>query len=752
MTNSLRITLFSAFFVACFAEVQLSAQPDGGFRLIGPGNVWTEDASPVFLWMALDLAKGDGVPLDSATRYEVLVDGVKIAGDLNGTSLVSPVKLAAGPHSWSVKAVDAAGHVIRESDAPLSFTIGTPPRNLWDDTDRFESGNLSRYRTEGFVITSDTQSGTRSAAFNTASGETMHYAFNPAFTNEKEAETTILFSMDGGHATVGVGFANGEGVQCYALVDQATGNLRIERRARYSIFDHTEAGFAKKNWKERKDAGFFVWTADEVKIPEFTPGRVYRLRFDLSNRLPSMGKAAMAVIEDRDGKVLQSLKTFLDDVNTPHPLFLGSGDKVRIDEFHYRALDRWAYNWRIYPQPVNPHFTAYNPVVWRDQQTRKWYLWSRIDSRIRWSDDGIHWSTDAVPGPPVQAWDPAIIGMYGDPWKEGRTYLASPGGNFDSVKIYSTANVMSGNWTKYSEHPGLRGKDPNTRGSGREHVILDAKDWPKLSLFNYNGTAYRFLHITEGDVGAGGSTMMRLSNNLKDFTVVEGKDLFSNETNLPVLSANLWAMECLNVCTSCAAAIDGDIRVMTFKNGPGSSGEVYHRAIPQEAILDGREPWKLKAIQTIPGFPYYWGESHNQRSKYGASWYGGFCQWPACYVWVPEERTLYCYWGEEDVIGLSTARIIPEISCTWLSVASATILVGGNLPVRANFSNTGSAEGEEDVAFYLDRDNIHTQKVRLAANADTEITFNIPAPKPGVHLLRISNRTFCFMVAEPAHH
>ena len=229
--------------------------------------------------------------------------------------------------------------------------------------------------------------------------------------------------------------------------------------------------------------------------------------------------------------------------------------------------------------------------------------------------------------------------------------------------------------------------------------------------------------------------MMKLSNDQKTFVQIECADLYGNATNKPMLQKNLWMMECLNVVSSCGMALDSNIRVMTFKDGGGN----YEKAIPQEVILDGKQPWVAKAMQTIPGFPYYWGNRHVARDKTGATWYGGFCQWPSCFAWVPEEKTAYCYWGEENTINLSTAHIIPEFCCASLSTDTSTVDPGNKVRVTASLWNFGDADGDDTINVESDGAAINTTVIHLAANTDSIITFTLSALSAGAHVVSIDS-------------
>jgi hypothetical protein len=718
---SLTIFILLAFFAIA------SAAPTS-FHLSAPDSVWEKAHVPVFSWESSS----------GTDQYELWVDNASIARNITQPYLISPQTLRSGRHTWFVKAT--GGSVTINSADTGVFTIGTPPPHLWDHTDGFEQGDLYDYISDGIdMVTTGALSGTRSACFKTASSTIMHYAYNPALTNTQEAEASVLFSLDDANADVGVGFAEEDGVWCYAMIDRANKSIAIERRALYSIASHTQSGFTRSNWTERQENGFYIWCSDTQPMPTLAQGTAYRLKFQMSNRLPSLGKAAQAIVEKADGTVLCSVRSFLDDVFAPHPLFIIKQGSARVDDFRFQLLDRWSYNWKAHIGPVNPTWSGFNPAVWRDAN-KKWWMTSRTDNKIRWSSDGITWSTQTANAPPVSIMDPAIIGVQGNPWNDGRTYLASCNGCcFAPVEIYYTTDPGSGNWTKWGEHAGL----PDC---GREHVFFDTKDWPTLAPISYNSTAYRFVNILEGDVGHGGSTMIKLTNDQVNFVKIECADLYGNSTNTALQQKNLWMSECLNSATSSGMALDSNIRVMAFKDGMR-----YEKANPLEVILDGKQPWKVKALQTIPGFPYYWGDWHTVRDKAGASWYGGKYQWPSCFVWVPEEKKAFCYWGEENTINLSTAYIVPEFRCASLSTDTAIVDPGNQVRMTAVIWNFGDADGDDTVKVMCDGAALDTRRIHMAANTDTTIVFTLSALAAGAHVLSIDNcRTSVFVTGSSA--
>ena len=343
------------------------------FRLLAPDSVWTKAHIPVFIWQSSG----------GADQYDVWVDTVKIAMGVTQTYLTSPQQLADGRHTWFVKAT-GGGATVTSADTGV-FNIGTPPVHLWDFTDGFERGDLNDYVFHGIGITTSALDGSHSASYaSPADTMVMHYAYNPAFINTQEAEASVLLSLDDGNADVGVGFADENGVWCYAMIDRANKSINIERRAAYSIFPHTESGFTKTNWTERRENGFYIWCSDTQPLPALTQGTKYILKFQLSNRLPSLGKAAQAIVETADSTVVCSVRSFLDDVYAPHPMFIIKNGNARVDDFRYQLLDRWSYNWKPHIGCLNPTWAGFNPAVWRDANN-KWWLTARTDNKIRWS-------------------------------------------------------------------------------------------------------------------------------------------------------------------------------------------------------------------------------------------------------------------------------------------------------------------------------------------------------------------------------
>ena len=707
--------------LVCVAALAAAVAP---FHLSAPDSIWTKTHSPVFSWQSSA----------GATQYSLWIDGAQAGAGVSGTTLVSPLLLASGRHTWFVKAMGGVDTV--SSIDTGAFNIGTPPAHMWDYTDGFERGDMGDYVSDGISVTGAALDGSFSASYGTSADMVMHYAYNPAYANTQEAEASILFTVDDANADIGVGFADDNGVWCYAVIDRANKSFNVERRAPYSIFTHTETGYTKTNWTERQENGSYIWCADSQPLPTLTIGTKYRLKFDLSNRLPSMGKASMAVLEKEDSTVLCVVRSILDDVYAPHPMFVIKNGAGRVDDFRYQLLDRWSYNWVTHQAPLNPTWDGFNPAVWRDAN-KKWWLTARTDNKIRWSADGISWSTQTAAAPPVSIMDPATLGVKADPWNDGRTYLASCDACcFNPVQIFYSTDPSSGVWTFWAEHPGLT-VDANGKkgGCGREHVFLDVQDWPTLSPIVYNGTAYRFLSILEGDTGNGGSTMLKVSNDELNYTNIECGNLYGNTTNNALQQKNLWVLECLNVASSCAIALDSNIRVMGYKDGNGN----YEKAFPLEIILNGKTPWKVAAMQTIPGFPFYWGNRHVKRDKAGASWYGGHGEWPASIVWAEDERNAYCYWGEENEISLSIAHIVPQFRCAALQADTAAALVGSAVHLSATIWNYGDQDGTDTVTLKNDGAALDTRVLKLAANTDTVLQFSLVPQTAGSHVLSIDN-------------
>ncbi|MDM7924462.1 MAG: putative Ig domain-containing protein [bacterium] len=116
----------------------VDSTPPAAFNLVSPADNASDDPTPTFTWQATT----DN--LSGAFHYELWVDSNLLLDNLTATSvtLTEGQKLSNGLHTWTVRAVDAAGLVrtagqtwrINTSDdqsAPNAFSLTAPADNVW---------------------------------------------------------------------------------------------------------------------------------------------------------------------------------------------------------------------------------------------------------------------------------------------------------------------------------------------------------------------------------------------------------------------------------------------------------------------------------------------------------------------------------------------------------------------------------------------------------------------------------------------
>jgi cytochrome c2 len=118
----------------------IDSTPPATFSLVSPADYASDDPTPAFAWQATTDNLSGGL------HYELWVDSnpTPLQDNLTVTSytLTEAQKLSNGPHTWTVKAVDAAGMVrtagqtwhINTSDdqsSPNPFNLLSPADNLW---------------------------------------------------------------------------------------------------------------------------------------------------------------------------------------------------------------------------------------------------------------------------------------------------------------------------------------------------------------------------------------------------------------------------------------------------------------------------------------------------------------------------------------------------------------------------------------------------------------------------------------------
>ena len=116
---------------------RVDSTPPEAFGLISPANGATVELMPTFVWESTTDA------LSGFYHYDLLIDDVQVEPFLSDTSytLTLAQQLSEGPHTWKVRAVDAAGMrrytetrnltAMEDQDPPAPFSLNAPSNNSW---------------------------------------------------------------------------------------------------------------------------------------------------------------------------------------------------------------------------------------------------------------------------------------------------------------------------------------------------------------------------------------------------------------------------------------------------------------------------------------------------------------------------------------------------------------------------------------------------------------------------------------------
>ena len=101
-------------------------------------HVWTVDTSPPNAFAAVAPADGEIVapqptftweaasdPVTSVVRYELWIDGAKLAETADCCAIAPPAPLSDGVHTWEIRAIDQAGNA--RATAARAMTVSAPP-------------------------------------------------------------------------------------------------------------------------------------------------------------------------------------------------------------------------------------------------------------------------------------------------------------------------------------------------------------------------------------------------------------------------------------------------------------------------------------------------------------------------------------------------------------------------------------------------------------------------------------------------
>jgi hypothetical protein len=334
---------------------------------------------------------------------------------------------------------------------------------------------------------------------------------------------------------------------------------------------------------------------------------------------------------DDKGSVVTSFRTVIDLPAARRPMLLCSGGAARFDSVKFNpTLDGWNYRWEWYKQPVLGDDVC-NPAVWKGKDDGKMYMaWRKFGydnfHGIASSSDGIHWTRVNDDTLKCSGDMNVVVNPFGD----GLTYITPGGGNAPWFTSDGSNNYSV--WNKAAINVG------NIFGNSRIQEIIDTKRYPQLSPITVQGTSYRFIAYAEnwGSFPKPHSVVL-LSNTLDAWVLADPNPV------IPPMD-DFWG-EKGNAIGSAFPLPDGNLLIACCAcTWAGYTGAPEPSNV--SAIADGKQPWKILKLGTLPDAPV----------SREAVWYQG-PNFGTAYYYDESTDTLFFFGGFHDYrIGMMRVR------------------------------------------------------------------------------------------------
>ena len=504
------------------------------------------------------------------------------------------------------QAVDLSSRLDVAGGEPQALHAWGMPESGFTDT--FEDGTMNRWSGHGLTVTGQAIDGSHSLA---ASGDA--FAFTPhAYINKTDtggewrtlAEASLAADVvaDSAAARPGVGFASTDGKQSiFVVLNPANNSLEAHRK----LLDGSDTLIAQLPKVPHDPAQ--TWTLQ--------PGTKYRLKLDWS----PYSNGLIAFLSDDKGAPLASLRTVIDLPAARRPLLVSSGGPARFDQVTFDpTLDGWDYRWEWRKQPVLEPDVC-NPAIWKGRDGKLYMMWRKFGQDtfhgIASSTDGVHWTRI----------DDAVLKCTGD-----MNAVVDPFG--DGLLYVTPGNPGTPWWTSDGSAHYTVWKDSGLKlgglfGNNRIQEIIDTKRYPALSPVSLNGVSYRFIAYCEDWTRPPKPhSVVLLSNTLTDWVL-------GNPDPVIPPSDSFWG-EKGSAIGSAYPLPDGNILIASCScTNAGYTGAPEPSNV--SAIADGREPWKILKLGTLPDAPvsrenvWYQGPNFGTAFYYDKStdtllFYGGF--------------------------------------------------------------------------------------------------------------------------------
>lgn len=512
---------------------------------------------------------------------------------------------------------------VEDNEPQATASWGIPETGFNDD---FSHG-LENWKANGFTA-GDNANGCGHCAVATGSAPCFAYTPN-VYINKTDtggewrtmaqAALSAEIFLNSQATRAGLGFASKDGKQLvYVAMNVSDNSLEAHRR----LLDGTDVVIARhpKAATDSKAANYppEQWT--------LKTGVKYRLQVDWS----PYSNALIAFLKDDTGAKITSFRTVIDLPAARRPLLISSGGEARFEALKFDpALDNWNYKWEWRKTPVLSKDVC-NPAVWKGKDGKLYMMWRKFGADnyhgVASSSDGIQWTrvNDEV----VKCTGDMNIVL--DPFGNGLDYITGGGGKMDWWTTDGAGHYSA--WQK----SGLKVGD--IFGNCRIQEIIDTKRYPQMNPVRLSGTDYRFIAYTEDwNHMPKPHTVVLLSNTLTNWVLADPNpvlppmDTFWGEKGSAIGSA--MALPDGNILiSSCSCTFDG----YTGASEPSNI----------TAIADGKCPWKLLKLATLPDAPV---------SREGV-WYQG-PNFGTAFYYDKATDTLFFYGGFHDYeIGMMRVR------------------------------------------------------------------------------------------------
>ena len=335
-------------------------------------------------------------------------------------------------------------------------------------------------------------------------------------------------------------------------------------------------------------------------------------------------------LSDSIGHPLTSFRTVIDLPAARRPLLLNGGGPARFARVVFDPkLDDWNPHWQWRKTPVLDGDVC-NPAVWRWTDGRDYMVWRQFGGDtfhgVATSDDAVHWTRVA----PKVMKSRGDMNVVVDPFGDGRVWV-TPGGN--------KLPWWSSDGRDAFAHWDLTGKTVgDIHGNSRIQEVVDTAKFKQLAPIDLNGTRYRFIAFTENWTDLPQPhTVVMLSNTLTDWAVADPAPLLPPRDDF-------WG-EKGSAIGSAFVLADGNILLASCScTNAGYTGAPEPTNV--SVVVDGRRPWRLLKVATLPDAPVSRDNVWYQGPNFGTA-----------FLYDDRADTLYYYGGFHDsAIGVMRAR------------------------------------------------------------------------------------------------